>query len=208
MMVFYSGYGRWGDYTGLYGELIKISGVFELQYDERVSIERTGQVFTDTLSPCIADKDGRVPWPGEEPEESDRDFFKIFRIDGKGHESLEQVLFTRQDIINDVTVNNGHGFTVHDPEIIPALYKALTEHNLIKPEGLEKFKEAFENGNGFITWSSGLNSLIYFTNKMIKDVSLIECRDYIKTTQAIFKGEDGGAFKYTSLNTANGKKRV
>ncbi len=51
MLVSFSGYGKWGDYTGLYGPLIKVSGVFELQYDERVMMELKGQVFTDILAP-------------------------------------------------------------------------------------------------------------------------------------------------------------
>jgi len=195
MMVFYSGYGRWGDYTGLYGALIKVSSVFELQHDERISIEITGKTHTDTLSPCSAHKHGAIPWIGEAVNEGDRDFFKIFRIDGKGGEFLEKALFTRQDIIDSNSfTETERGFTVCGNKIIPALYKALVENSFIKDEGLEQFQEAFKNGNGFIIWTNTGTCLAYLLNEL-HDKKLILTVNFWKESEHVLEFQG----KHTSL---------
>lgn len=108
---------------------------------------------------------------------------------------------------------NGHGFTVHNKEkTTPALYEKLVEHGLIEPESLDEFKEAFENGNGFIVWlgngthGQGVNSLIYLIAKMKSD-GLIKNKDFIKITSLVFKDVNQKLFKHSSLTASKSNNK-
>ena len=97
MLVYYSGFGYWNDLDGRLTELIRQTGVFELQYHNMQDIKFKKQTHTSVLDACFSHKDGAYPigWV----DEGGRYFFEIFKIDGKGGEILDEVVFTQQDII-------------------------------------------------------------------------------------------------------------
>jgi len=108
---------------------------------------------------------------------------------------------------SNTAIEAGHGFTVCNNKITPALYEKLIEHTLIKNEGLEKFKEAFERNNGVITWLGdgthgyGVKSVIYLIAK-IKLNGIISNKNFIKITSLVFQDVNQNSFNHGSLTSS------
>lgn len=78
------------------------------------------------------------------------------------------------------------GFQVANPnKTIPALYHELTKNSLIKDEGLDCFKQAFENGESTITWLKIQGQLSYFIQQL-KNKGITLNNDNWKTASCIF----------------------
>jgi len=69
--------------------------------------------------------------------------------------------------------------------IIPVLYDSLTKKGCIKNEGLDSFKQAFENGVGTITWLTIQGQLGYFIQQL-KNKGITLNNDNWKTASRIF----------------------
>jgi len=103
---------------------------------------------------------------------------------------------------SNTAIEAEHGFTVCNNKITPAIYEKLIEHNFIKNEGLEKFKEAFENGNGVISWLVELDKLGYFV-RTLKAKKIITNKSHMKIAAKLFTA-NGAHLKSNNLGSGAG----
>jgi len=86
--------------------------------------------------------------------------------------------------------STSYRFNTYNPnKTIPALHKALSQHNLIKDEGLDSFKAAFLKGEGSIYWAGKQNQLGYFVAQM-KTKGITLNSDNLKAANAVFLVND------------------
>ena len=85
----------------------------------------------------------------------------------------------------EITGNQGF-FIVNSEKNLPVLHKELLTYSLIDVEDLSEFKQAIQQGNGFITWK-GANSCLAYLLEELSCKKIILTPQFWKKSENIFK---------------------